>query len=91
MPVSLAVWKAARPIFGWQGYEFELQGDAREHLAQLQAVLEARTKPPIIIERDQIYDLSQYGARVIGIGQISRLSPRTSSSGRMTTAGFPRI
>ena len=57
---------SGRPIFGWQGYEFELQGDAREHLAQLQAALEVRAKPPIIIERDRIYDLSQYDARVDG-------------------------
>ena len=57
-----------RPIFGWQGYEFELHGDAREHLAQLHAALEARAKPPIIIERNQIYDLSQYDARVADIG-----------------------
>ncbi len=68
MPVSLAVWKAVGLIFGWQGYEFELQGDAREHLAQLQAALEVRAKPPIIIERDRIYDLSQYDARVEDIG-----------------------
>ncbi len=57
-----------RPIFGWQGYEFELQGDAREHLAQLQAALDARAKPPIIIERNQIYDLIQYDPRVADIG-----------------------
>ena len=57
-----------RPIFGWQGYEFELQGDAHEHLTQLQAALEMRAKPRIIIQRDQIYDLTQYDARVTDIG-----------------------
>jgi hypothetical protein len=59
---------AGRPIFGWQGYEFELQGDAREHLAQLRTALEARAKPPVIIERNRIYDLSQYDARITDIG-----------------------
>ncbi len=60
--------EGGRPIFGWQGYEFELQGDAHEHLAQLQAALEVRAKPPTIIRRDQIYDLSQYDPRVTDIG-----------------------
>jgi len=60
--------ESGRPIFGWQGYEFELQGDAREHLAQLQAALEVRAKPPIIIEHDRVYDLSQYDTRVADIG-----------------------
>ena len=34
----------------------------------MQAALEVRAKPPIIIEHDQIYDLSQYDARVEDIG-----------------------
>jgi hypothetical protein len=55
-------------LLGWEGYDFELQGDAAEHLAALQQALEQRRQPPVLITYAQVYDLSLYAARVQDIG-----------------------
>ncbi len=55
-------------LYGWEGYEFELDGDATGHLARLKAALAERSKPPILIQRDGVYDLSRYSSRIAGIG-----------------------
>lgn len=56
-------------IYGWQGYEFELWGDAQGALAELQAALNDRQKLRIDISREQVYDLNQYSERIAEIGQ----------------------
>jgi Holliday junction resolvase len=55
-------------LYGWKGYEFEFDGDATDHLARLKAALAERSKPPILIKRDGVYDLSRYSIRIAGIG-----------------------
>lgn len=56
------------PLLGWEGYDFELQGDAAEHLAALQEALAARQRPPVLIRYTDVHDLSHYAARVLEIG-----------------------
>lgn len=55
-------------LLAWNGYDFELQGDSAEHLAKLEAALEARQKPQLVITYVQVYDLSHYASRVQEIG-----------------------
>jgi hypothetical protein len=55
-------------LFGWEGYDLELQGDSAEHHAQLEQALEARRQPPVLITYAQVYDLTHYAARVQEIG-----------------------
>lgn len=56
------------PLLGWEGYDFELQGDAPEHLATLQQALEERRQPPVLIRYADVHDLTHYAARVQEIG-----------------------
>jgi hypothetical protein len=56
-------------LFAWQDFEFELDGDAQSHLQTWMAALEARSKPPILVQHDRIFDLSSYYNRVVGIGE----------------------
>src|SRR5262249_38907556 len=53
----------------WEDSEFELTGDVDEQLALLQRALEARKKPQVLVRYDQVYDLSNYSARVEEIGK----------------------
>lgn len=55
-------------LLSWQEFEFELDGDALRHLADLQAALAARAKPALI-RHDRVYDLSSYYDRILGIGE----------------------
>jgi hypothetical protein len=55
-------------LLGWEGYDFELQGNAPEHLRLLQAALDERQKRPVLISYSDIHDLSIYSSRIEGIG-----------------------
>jgi len=55
-------------LFGWQGYDLELQGDTPEHLAQLEQAIDLRRRPRVLITYAQVYDLTHYAARVHEIG-----------------------
>ncbi|MFO1342166.1 MAG: SNF2-related protein [Burkholderiales bacterium] len=55
-------------LFGWEGYDLELQGDTPEHLSQLEEAIEARRQPPVLITYAQVYDLTHYASRVQEIG-----------------------
>ena len=52
----------------WEGSEFELTGDVEDQLATLRRALEARRKPQVLVSYAQVYDLSNYSARVEDIG-----------------------
>ncbi|MDQ8698160.1 SNF2-related protein [Hyphomicrobium sp. LHD-15] len=54
-------------LLSWQEFEFELDGDAPLHLADLKAALAARANPTLI-RHDRVYDLSSYYDRIMGIG-----------------------
>jgi HJR/Mrr/RecB family endonuclease len=60
---------AGLQLYAWQEFELELDGDARGHLEALQAALSERSKPSIVIHHDQVFDLSSYYDRVIGVGE----------------------
>ncbi len=55
-------------LLSWQEFEFELDGDAPRHLADLKAALTARANPTLI-RHDRVYDLSSYYDRILGIGE----------------------
>lgn len=55
-------------LFGWEGYDLELQGDTPEHLAQLEQAIESRRRPQVLITYAQVYDLTHYASRVQEIG-----------------------
>jgi hypothetical protein len=55
-------------LLAWQEFELELDGDAEQHLAILKSVLEERARPPIVVRQEDIFDLSAYSDRVVGIG-----------------------
>ena len=55
-------------LLAWQGYDLELQGDTPEHLEKLQAAIEQRRQPQILISYAEVYDLSHYASRVQEIG-----------------------
>ncbi|MBK6961592.1 MAG: restriction endonuclease [Gammaproteobacteria bacterium] len=55
-------------LLGWEGYDFELQGEAPEYLQQLEQALEERRKPPVLIKYAQVYDLTNYASRVQKVG-----------------------
>lgn len=56
-------------LLAWQEFEFELDGDAPRHAAELRAALDARSKPPVVINHDRVFDLTAYYDRVVGIGE----------------------
>jgi hypothetical protein len=55
-------------LLGWKGYDLELQGDAAEHLDQLETALAERRHPHVLITYEQVYDLTHYASRVQEIG-----------------------
>lgn len=55
-------------LLGWNGYDFELQGDTPLHLDELKAALEARNRSPMMVTYAQVHDLSAYSSRIEGIG-----------------------
>lgn len=52
----------------WEGFELEILGDTPDHIDQLQSVLEAWSKPQTLVSYEDVHDLSQYSARIEGIG-----------------------
>lgn len=56
-------------LLAWQEFEFELDGDAPRHVAELRAALDTRNKPPVSIHHDRVFDLTVYYDRVVGIGE----------------------
>lgn len=56
------------PLLAWNGFDLELQGDADEHLADLEKALEERKRPQVLISYAQVYDLTHYASRVQEIG-----------------------
>jgi hypothetical protein len=61
--------KQGLQLLAWQEFEFELDGDAPKHLAQLTAALAVRAKPPVAVQHDRVFDLTTYYDRVVGIGE----------------------
>lgn len=55
-------------LLGWQGYDFEVQGDTPRHLEELRSALQARSHPPTLVTYAQVHDLSAYSSRIEGIG-----------------------
>lgn len=55
-------------LLSWREFEFELDGDAPRHLAELKAALTARANPTLI-RHERVYDLSFYYDRIVGIGE----------------------
>jgi superfamily II DNA or RNA helicase len=55
-------------LLSWREFEFELDGDAPRHLADLKSALTARANPTLI-RHDRVYDLSSYYDRILGIGE----------------------
>lgn len=55
-------------LMGWNGYDFELQGETQGYLEELRAALELRRKPGSLLTYAQVYDLSGYSSRIEGIG-----------------------
>lgn len=52
----------------WEGSEFELTGDVDDQITVLRSALEERRKPRVLVRYAEIYDLSNYTARVAEIG-----------------------
>ncbi len=52
----------------WQGDELEIRGETPDHLRQLRDVLEARKQQHTLVSYAEIHDLSQYSARIAGVG-----------------------
>lgn len=55
-------------LMGWKGYDFELLGDAPNHLTVLREALAKRSEPHLLITYAQVHDLTNYYDRVEGIG-----------------------
>jgi hypothetical protein len=55
-------------LLGWQGYDFELQGDSPRHLEELKAIQVERSRTPLMVSYAQVHDLSAYSSRIEGIG-----------------------
>ncbi|HEX5959518.1 MAG TPA: SNF2-related protein, partial [Hyphomicrobiaceae bacterium] len=55
-------------LLAWEEFEFELDGDAAAHLAALKSALEERSRPQIVVRHEDIFDLSSYSDRIVGIG-----------------------
>ena len=52
----------------WEDNEFELTGDVSDQLAALKTALNSRRKQRVLVSYAQVYDLSNYSARVEDIG-----------------------
>ena len=61
--------QAGHQLCVWEGCEFELTGDTEGELDLLTSALLKRRKPRILVSYADIYDLSNYAARVEDIGQ----------------------
>lgn len=57
------------PLLGWNGYDFEIQGESTAHLDELKSALELRKNAHPTISWEQVYDLSTYSERIEGIGE----------------------
>lgn len=55
-------------LLGWQGYDFEIQGDTPAHLSELKSALEEHNRPPMMVFYAQVHDLSAYSSRIESIG-----------------------
>lgn len=55
-------------LLGWQGYDFELQGDTEMHLHELERALEELRNSSIMVSYSQVHDLSGYSTRIESIG-----------------------
>jgi hypothetical protein len=55
-------------LLAWEGFDLVLDGNATQYLAELEAALERRLAPPVLVSYAQVHDLSGYSARVEGIG-----------------------
>ena len=51
-------------LCGWEGYDFELLGDTAEQLDILANALEAHKQPRVLVSYANVFDLSNYSARV---------------------------
>jgi SNF2-related domain/Restriction endonuclease/Helicase conserved C-terminal domain len=56
-------------LFAWEEFEFALDGSAKDYLAALKSALDDRLKLPMVIQHDQIHNLSTYYDRIVGIGE----------------------
>ena len=55
-------------LISWQGFDLEVQGDIREHLAALKTALADHQRPPALVTYAQVHDLAAYSSRVEAIG-----------------------
>jgi hypothetical protein len=60
--------EASFHLLGWEGYEFELDGDAARHLEALRDVSGVWQRPAALVSYLQVHDLNAYSARIEGIG-----------------------
>lgn len=56
-------------LFGWQGYDLELQDTAYGHLDMLQAALSEWCGLPEFVSWDDVHDIGRYSRRIEGIGE----------------------
>jgi hypothetical protein len=64
-----AALRAEEPCFLWRGRDLDIRGEAAEQLAKLRALLDepwGDAQPAIRLE--DVYDLSRYSERIVGIG-----------------------
>ena len=57
-------------LLAFEGHDIELDGAAREHLATIETALQVSS--PVLIAAAQVQNLSNYYARVVGIGDVER-------------------
>jgi superfamily II DNA or RNA helicase len=55
-------------LLGWRGYDLEIQGDTTNHLEELRRVIEARSRPQLLVTYAQVHDLGTYSSRIEDIG-----------------------
>lgn len=65
--LKLAIHRS-HPLLAWNGFDLALQGDASEHLSDLEKALEERRRPQVLISYAHVYDLTHYASRVQEIG-----------------------
>jgi len=56
------------PLLAWEGYEFELTGDAPRDLTKLEALLTEMQRPPMLVDYESVFSLDHYSSRIEGIG-----------------------
>jgi len=52
----------------WDGYDLEIQGDTADQVVLLVDALAARRNAELLVNYDEVYDLTNYSGRVEGIG-----------------------